>query len=47
MCLLPGILSAKSFDEIADYIKKVVVKGDIVLTMGAGNVVNICDLIKD
>ena len=36
-----------SFDEIADHIKKVAQRGDIVITMGAGNVVDICDMIKD
>jgi len=44
---IPGSKYMPDFDEIAEYIKKVASKGDIILTMGAGNVVNICDLIKD
>ncbi len=35
------------FNDIADYIKRAVCKGDIVITMGAGNVVDIGNLIKD
>ncbi len=37
----------KEFEEIAKYIKENVKENDIVITMGAGNVVDICDMIKD
>ena len=33
----------KEFEDIADYIKKNAKEGDVVLTMGAGNV---CDIAK-
>lgn len=48
--LADAIPSAKyiaDFDEIASYIKNVVQKGDIIITMGAGNVVDIGEMIKD
>ncbi len=48
--LADAIPSAKyiaSFDEIASYIKSVAQKGDIIITMGAGNVVDIGEMIKD
>lgn len=48
--LADAIPSAKyiaDFDEIASYIKKVAQKGDIIITMGAGNVVDIGEMIKD
>lgn len=35
------------FKDIAEFIKSVAQKGDIIITMGAGNVVNIGDMIKD
>ncbi len=37
----------KNFEEIARYIKKNAQQNDIVITMGAGNVVDICKLIAD
>ncbi|MBR2404819.1 MAG: UDP-N-acetylmuramate--L-alanine ligase [Clostridia bacterium] len=48
--LAEAIPSAKyiaDFDQIATYIKSVAQKGDIIITMGAGNVVDIGDMIKD
>ena len=42
---IDGSLYIKTFDEIAQYIKKNVSKGDIVLTMGAGNVCDIGSMI--
>ena len=48
--LADAIPSAKyiaDFDEIASYIKNVAQKGDIIITMGAGNVVDIGEMIKD
>ena len=48
--LADAIPSAKyiaDFDEIASYIKSVAQKGDIIITMGAGNVVDIGEMIKD
>ncbi len=44
---IPDALYMKTFDEIADYIKKAACRGDIIITMGAGNVVNIGDMIKN
>lgn len=44
---IAGSLYIPGFEEIASFIKSSVKKGDIVITMGAGNVVNICDMIKD
>ena len=40
---IPGAVYIKEFEAIADYIKKNAKEGDIVLTMGAGNV---CDIAK-
>ena len=44
---IPDSKFIASFEEIAAYIKSVAQKGDIIITMGAGNVVDICDMIKD
>lgn len=44
---IPDALYMKTFEEIAEYIKKVACRGDIIITMGAGNVVNIGNMIKD
>ncbi|MBR3933385.1 MAG: UDP-N-acetylmuramate--L-alanine ligase [Clostridia bacterium] len=44
---IPDSKYIADFNDIAEYIKKVACKGDIIITMGAGNVVNIGDLIKD
>ena len=44
---IPGSLYIKDFEEIAGYIKKHAQKGDIIITMGAGDVVKIGDMIKD
>ena len=33
------------FDEIADFLKKTAQKGDIIITMGAGDVVKIGEMI--
>ena len=40
---IPGAVYIKEFEAIADYIKKNAKEGDVVLTMGAGNV---CDIAK-
>ena len=40
---IPGAVYIKELEDIADYIKKNAKEGDIVLTMGAGNV---CDIAK-
>ncbi len=37
----------KDFEQIAKHIKENVQKGDVVITMGAGNVVDICKIIVD
>lgn len=44
---IPDSRYISSFEEIAAYIKNVACRGDIIITMGAGNVVNIGDMIKD
>lgn len=44
---IPDSKYISTFEEIADYIKKVACRGDIIITMGAGNVVDIGDMIKD
>ncbi len=44
---IPDSIYISDFDEIASYIKKVACRGDIIITMGAGNVVNIGEMIKD
>lgn len=44
---IPDSKYIPDFNDIAEYIKKVASRGDIILTMGAGNVVNIGDLIID
>lgn len=44
---IPDSKYIADFNDIAEYIKKVACKGDIIITMGAGNVVNIGDLIRD
>lgn len=44
---IDGSKYISSFDEIAKYIKSVAGRGDIIVTMGAGNVVEIGDMIKD
>ena len=44
---IPDCKYIKDFTEIADFIKKATCRGDIIITMGAGNVVNIADMIKD
>ncbi len=44
---IEGSIYIKEFSEIADFLKKNTSKGDIIITMGAGNVVDICDMIKD
>ncbi|MBQ4630788.1 MAG: UDP-N-acetylmuramate--L-alanine ligase [Clostridia bacterium] len=44
---IPDSRYMPNFEDIADFIKSVAQKGDIIITMGAGNVVNIGDMIKD
>ena len=44
---IDGSIYIKDFSEIADFLKKNASKGDIIITMGAGNVVDICDMIKE
>jgi len=44
---IPGAVYFSGFDKISAYIKNRAVRGDIILTMGAGNVVEIGDMIKD
>ncbi len=44
---IPGSAYISDFGEIAQYIKSRASRGDIILTMGAGNVVDIGDMIKD
>ena len=44
---IDGSLYIKTFDEIAQYIKKNVSKGDVVITMGAGNVCDIGSMITE
>ena len=44
---IPDSLYIKDFNDIAEYLKKVACKGDIIITMGAGNVVDIGAMIKD
>ena len=44
---IPDCKYMSSFEEIAEFIKKASCRGDIILTVGAGNVVNIADMIKD
>ena len=40
---IPGAVFMKSFDEIESYIRQNAAEGDIVLTVGAGNVVDIAE----
>ena len=40
---IPGALYMKDFDEIEDYLRKNVSEGDLVVTVGAGNVVQIAE----
>ncbi|MDD3751928.1 MAG: cyanophycin synthetase, partial [Tissierellia bacterium] len=40
-----GGIYAESFQEAADIVRSIAKKGDIVITMGAGNVVDIADLL--
>lgn len=44
---IDGAVYIKDFNDIADYIRKNAKEGDIVLTMGAGNVVDIGALLVD
>ena len=44
---IPGALYMQSFEDIADFIKKSACKGDIIITIGAGNVYEIGDMIKE
>lgn len=44
---IDGAVYIKDFDDIADYIRKNAAEGDIVLTVGAGNVCNIADMIVE
>lgn len=44
---IDGAVYIKDFNDIADYIRKNAKEGDIVLTMGAGNVVDIGGLLVD
>lgn len=44
---IPGSIYIKSFDEIASFMKENAQRGDIIITMGAGDVVKIGDMIKD
>lgn len=44
---IPDSRYIPDFEDIASFIKSVAQKGDIIITMGAGNVVNIGDMIKD
>lgn len=44
---IPDCKYMSSFEEIAEFIKKASCRGDIILTVGAGDVVNIADMIKD
>lgn len=44
---IPDSLYIPKFEDIAEYIKKAACRGDIIVTMGAGNVVEIGDMIKD
>lgn len=44
---IPDAKYIPDFKSIAEYMKKVACRGDIIITMGAGNVVDIADLIKD
>ena len=44
---IEGSVYLKTFDEIADYIKKNASEGDIVLTMGAGNVCDIGPMVTE
>lgn len=44
---IPGAVYIKEFNDIADYIKANAKEGDVVLTMGAGNVCNIDALIVE
>ncbi|MDY3304571.1 MAG: UDP-N-acetylmuramate--L-alanine ligase [Clostridia bacterium] len=44
---IPDSLYIKDFNDIAEYLKKVACKGDIIITMGAGNVVDIGAMIKN
>ncbi len=43
--IIEGAVYAPSFDAAADYVLANAQKGDIVITMGAGDVVKICDII--
>lgn len=44
---IPNSLYIKDFEEIAQYIKSQAQRGDIIITMGAGDVVKIGDMISD
>ena len=44
---IPGAIYIKDFDEIASFMKENAQRGDIIITMGAGDVVKIGDMIKD
>ena len=44
---IPGAVYIKEFEDIANYTKENAKEGDIVLTMGAGNVCDIGDLLTD
>lgn len=44
---IPNSIYIPDFKDIADYIKKSAVEGDIIMTVGAGNVVDIGAMIKD
>ncbi len=44
---IPDSLYIPDFADIAEYIKKAACRGDIIITMGAGNVVDIGAMIKD
>ena len=44
---IPGSLYIKDFEEIALFMKNNAQRGDIIITMGAGDVVKIGDMISD
>ena len=41
------VLFISDFDEIADYVLKNAGKGDLVITMGAGDIYRVGDIIKE
>lgn len=45
--LIPGAKYFESFEQICAFIKQTACEGDLVITMGAGNINVLCDMIKD